>query len=334
MRKFLALGVALFALGGAAQAEPLKLRIHWAVSPGHWAPMIAKIGTMPGVHVHYGKSYVVDPIFIAGSGPALQALAANELDITGLSPQSIAIGINEAKLPLKVIGQQFSTDVPGWDGSGFWVRKDEIKKVEDLKGKVLGVNARGSTIDAAVRTMLLRHGLEDGKDYQVVELRFPAQLAALQSKRTDLAILLRPFDGEAAKDPSLKELFTMGDALGPSETITYVGKADYIAKNRAAIVDFLEDNIRLRRWAAGAGHDQAVKALAELLKKPPAELDYAFTKGDNYYEPNTKVNVERLQKNIDDLVKVKLINATIDVKAVNDPSLSEEAAKRVGVLTN
>jgi ABC-type nitrate/sulfonate/bicarbonate transport system substrate-binding protein len=331
----LALGVALAAIAsGAAQAEPLKIRMHWATAPGHWAPMIARVGTTPGVHVHYGKSYIIDPIFIAGSGPALQALAANELDVTGLSPQSIAIGINEAKLPLKIIGQQFSTDVPGWAGSGFWVRKDEIKKVEDLKGKVIGVNARGSTIDAAVRTMLARHNMEDGKDYQVVELRFPAQLPALQSKRVDLAILLRPFDGEAAKDPSLKELFTMGDSLGPSETITFVGKADYIAKNRAAIVDMLEDNIRLRRWAAGAGHDQAVKFLAEVVKKPAAEIDYAFTKQDNYYDPSAKANIERLQKNIDDLVKIKLINASIDAKAVNDASLSEEAAKRVGPLTN
>jgi NitT/TauT family transport system substrate-binding protein len=335
MRRLIAFGAAIAALAaGAAQAEPVKLRIHWAVAPGHWAPMIAKVGTMPGVHAHYGKSYVVDPIFIAGSGPALQALAANELDITGLSPQSIAIGINEAKLDLKVIGQQFSTDVPGYAGSGFWVRKDEIKKIEDLKSKVIGVNARGSTIDAAVRTMLARHNMEDGKDYQVVELRFPAQLAALQSKRIDLAILLRPFDTEAAKDSSLKELFTMGDALGPSETITYVGRADFIAKNRAAIVDFLEDNIRLRRWASGAGHEQAVKLLAELLKKPPAELDYAFTKNDNYYDPNAKVNVERLQKNIDDLVKIKLINAGINAKTAVDPSLADEAARRVGVLTN
>jgi ABC-type nitrate/sulfonate/bicarbonate transport system substrate-binding protein len=336
MRRLLAFGITLVVIAsGAAQAEPLKIRMHWATAPGHWAPMIARTGTTPGVHVHYGKSYIIDPIFIAGSGPALQALAANELDITGLSPQSISIGINEAKLPLKVIGQQFSTDVPGYAGSGFWVRKDEIKKVEDLKGKVIGVNARGSTIDAAVRTMLARHNMEDGKDYQVVELRFPAQLPALQSKRVDLAILLRPFDTEAAKDPSLKELFTMGDALGPSETITFVGKADYIAKNRAAVVDMLEDNIRLRRWAASsAGHDQAVKFLAEVVKKPAAEIDYAFTKNDNYYDPNAKVNVERLQKNIDDLVKIKLINQSIDAKAAVDPSLAEEAAKRVGPLTN
>jgi NitT/TauT family transport system substrate-binding protein len=331
MRKFVLIVAALLA-AGAAQAEPLKLRIHWATIPGHWAPLNAKIGDK--VQPHYGKSYVVEPIFIAGSGPALQALAAGELELAGLSPQAISAGINEAKLDLRVIGQQLSTDVPGFAGSGFWVRKDEITKVEDLKGKTIGVNARGSTIDAAARTMLSRHGMEDGKDYQIVELRFPAQLPALQSKRVDLAILLRPFDDMAAKDPNLKELFSMGDAIGPTETVTWVGKADFIAKNRAVLIDFLEDNIRLRRWATGAGHDEAVKALAELTKKPVPDMMYAYTKGDNYYDPDAKANSARMQKNIDDLVKIKLVNATIDTKKVVDNSLAEEAAKRVGPMTN
>jgi NitT/TauT family transport system substrate-binding protein len=330
---FLVLVAAALLAAGAAQAEPLKLRIHWATTPGHWAPLIAKFPN--SVQVHYGKSYIVEPIFIAGSGPALQALAAGELELAGLSPQSIAIATNEAKLPVTVIGQQFSTDVPGWAGSSFWVRKGEIAKVEDLKGKVIGVNARGSTIDAAARTMLLKHGMEDGKDYQIVELRFPAQLAALKSKRVDLAILLRQWEGEAKKDPTITPLFSMGDALGPSETITWVGKADFVAKNRAALVDFIEDNIRARRWAASKeGHPEAVKIAAEVTKRPVSEMEYAFTREDNYYEPNATVNVERLQKNIDDLLKIKLLDKSIDAKKHVDLSIAKEAAARVGPMTN
>jgi NitT/TauT family transport system substrate-binding protein len=333
MKTFVALVTALL-VAGTAHADPLKIRLHWAQTPGHWAPMIAKVGSQFGVQTHYGKSYVLEPIFMRGSGPALQALAADELELAGLSPQAIALATNEAKLHLRVIGQQFSTDVPGWAGSSFWVHKDEIHKVEDLKGKTIGVNARGSTIDAAARTMLLRHGLHDGQDYQIVEVRFPAQLAALQSKRVDLAVLLHPWDKEGAKDPSLKPLFSMGDAIGPTETITFVGKNDFVKAHRAALVDFIEDNIRLRRWAAGPGHEQAVKLVAEILKKPTQALEYAYTHEDNYYDPNAAVNVARMQKNINDLVKVKLLKASIDVKKTVDSSIAAEAAKRVGPLTN
>ena len=329
---FIATAAAAALVFGQVQAEPLKLRIHWAQSPGHWPPLIAKAPT--SVQIHYGKSYFVEPIFIAGSGPALQALAAGELELSGLSPQSIAIGINEAKLDLKVIGQQFSTDVPGYAGNSFWVRKGEIKTIEELRGKTVGINARGSTIDAAARTMLLRHGMTDGKDYQLVELRFPAQLAALKSSRIDLAILLRPFDLEAEKDPTLTPLFSMADSIGPTETITFVGRGDFVKAHRAALVDFIEDNIRLRRWAAGPGHEEAVKLLSVIVKKPTADLEYAFTKGDSYRDPDAKVNVARMQKNIDDLVKVKLLNAGINAKAAVDSTIAEEAAKRVGPMTN
>jgi sulfonate transport system substrate-binding protein len=334
MKTLIALAASLVISGAAQASEPLNIRLHWAQSPGHWAPLIAKVADQYGVQPHFGKSYVVDAIFMAGSGPALQALAADELELAGLSPQSIAIARTEAKLDLKVIGQQFSTDVPGYEGNSFWVHKAEIKKVEDLKGKTVGINARGSTIDAAARTMLLRHGLHDGTDYQIVEVRFPAQLAALKSHRVDLAILLRPWDEDGAKDPELAPLFSMADSIGPTETITYVGKAAFVKAHRAALVDFVEDNIRLRRWAAGPGHEQAVKLLAEIVKKKPADLEYAFTKGDSYRDPDAKVNVARMQKNIDDLVKVDLLKSSIKVKDAVDTSIAEEAAKRVGPLTN
>ncbi len=324
------LGAALIAAVSAAgaQAEPVKIRLHWATTPGHWAPLIPLFPK--SVETHYGKSYVVEPIFIAGSGPAMQALAAGELELAGLSPQAIVLATNTAKLKVIVIGQQFSTDVPGWAGSSFWVRKDSgITKVEDLKGKIVGVNARGSTIDAAARTMLERHGLKDGTDYQIVELRFPAQLAALKSKRVDLAILLRQWEGLAKKDTTLKPLFSMGESIGPTETITFVGRADWVKAHRAALVDFIEDSIRARRWAAGPGHEEAVKIVAKVTKRPVKSMEYAWTHEDNYYDPNAEVNIARMQKNIDDLVKIKLLKAPIKVSDVVDPTIAAEAAARV-----
>ena len=322
------LAVAAFGLSQAA-AEPVKIRMHWATTPGHWAPLIAAFPT--SVQTNYGKSYVVEPVFIRGSGPAMQALAAGELEVTGLSPEAINLALTQAKLDVTVVGQQFSTNVPGWGGSSFWVRKDSgIKKVEDLKGKIIGVNARGATIDAAAQTMLLRHGLHDGKDYQIVEVRFPAQLAALQSSRVDLAILLRAWEQKAKQDANLMPLFSMGDAIGPNETITWVTKTDWLKAHRAAVVDMIEDSIRARRWAASKeGHDKAVEIAAKITKRPAKELMYAWTHEDNYYDPNAMVNVKRLQKNIDDLVRIKLLKQSADISKHVDTSIAEEAAKRV-----
>ena len=72
----LLIGAALVAAVAAtgAQAEPLKIRLHWAQTPGHWAPLIPLFPK--SVEIHYGKSYVLEPLFMRGSGPAMQALAA------------------------------------------------------------------------------------------------------------------------------------------------------------------------------------------------------------------------------------------------------------------
>jgi NitT/TauT family transport system substrate-binding protein len=323
-----ALAAALLATPGST--EPVKIRIAWATAPGHITPLIPKASA--DVYRHYGKTYVVEPVFIAGSGPSLQAIAAGEIELGGLSPQSLVLGIAEAKIPLKAIAQLLSSDMPGYGANGFWVRADEIKTIADLKGKKIGVNARGSSIDAAVRTMLNRHGMKDGEDYQIVEMRFPAQLAALESKRLDMAILLQPFNYAAEKKGGFKQLFTMGDALGPAETLSYVGRADWIEKNRSALVDFLEDHMRMRRWLVDPKtRMDAVKVLAEVTKQPVENFaDWAFTMKDTGYRaPDLLIDPARFQKNVDDLKKADVLPMTIPVAPHIDMSLAKAAAARV-----
>lgn len=322
------LAAAIVAAGSPGSAEPIKIRIGWANVSTHLTSIVA--AAPKEIYRHWGQSYVVEPVFIAGSGPALTALAANEIQLGGMSSQALVLAVTEAKLDLKVIGQQVSGGVEGYATTEYWAR-DDIQKVEDLKGKIVGVNARGSTSDAAVKATLIKHGLKDGQDYQIVEMRFSALLPALESKRVDVAILLQPFNLMAARKPGMHVLFTYQDSLGEVETVVWMGKADWIAKNRTALVDFLEDNIRLRKWLYDpANHDAAVKLLAGVAKTPVEEWqDWAFTKRDNYRHPHALVNVARYQRNIDDLHKLGILPTTLDVSKYVDNSLAEEAAKRV-----
>jgi NitT/TauT family transport system substrate-binding protein len=316
------------ASASAAVAEPIKIRIGWANVSTHLTSIVAS--APKDIYRHWGQTYVVEPTFIAGSGPALTAIAANEIELGGMSSQALVLAVTQAKLDMRVIGQQVSGGVEGYATTEYWAR-DDIRKVEDLKGKIVGVNARGSTSDAAVKAMLIKHGLKDGQDYQIVEMRFSALLPALESKRVDVAILLQPFNLMAARKPGMHVLFTYADSIGEVETVVWMGKAEWIAKNRAALVDFLEDNIRLRKWLYDPkNHDAAVKLLAGVAKTPVEEWDeWAFTKKDNYRHPKALVNVARYQKNIDDLHKLGILPSTLDVSKYVDNSLAEEAAKRV-----
>jgi NitT/TauT family transport system substrate-binding protein len=313
----------------AAAAEPVKIRISWAVTPAHLTPLIPLAPA--GVYRHYGKSYVVEPIHIAGSGPALQALAAGELQMGGLSAQALVLGATRANLDLRVVAQLMSQGVEGYPSSDYYARKGEIKSPADLKGKIFAVNARGSTIDAAVRRYMGKQGFKDGQDYRIVEVRFPAMLAALESKRVDVAPLLQPFNLMAEKKGHMEPVFSTIDALGGTQTLQYIARASWVAANRAAVVDFFEDHLRLRRWLMDpANRDAALKILADLTKRPVASYqDWAFTKKAYYYDPNGLSDSKLLQKNIEDLKEMDILPASVDVEKYTDMSLVQEAKKRL-----
>jgi ABC-type nitrate/sulfonate/bicarbonate transport system substrate-binding protein len=327
--RLLATGAAAAFLAAPAAAEPVKIRIAWAVAPAHITPLIPE--APEGVYKHYGKSYVVEPIRMNGSGPALQGLAANEIDLGGLSVQALVLGVNRAKIDLQVIAQVMSGGVEGYGSTEYYTRKGESTDLKSFKGKVIAVNALGSTIDAAVQAQFGKVGMSPGKDFQIVEVRFPAMLAALESKRVDLAPLLTPFNLIAEKKGAVAKVFDMTEALGPTETLVWIGKGDWIAKNRAALVDFLEDNMRLRAWAENPKtRPQALAVLSKLTKQPVKNYEeWAFTKVDNYRDPRAMVDVDRLAKNIADLNKLGVLEGSVDVKKHVDMSIAKDAAARL-----
>ena len=317
---------------GTAGAEPTKIRVDWSTIPGQFAPLIPTVPKYaPNVYRHYGKSYVVEPIRLQGGGASLTALAAGQVDIVTIPPQALVLGVTEAKLDMRVIGQQISTEVPGYLLTHFWVRGSEVKKVEDLKGKVVAVNARGANVNSAAHIIMRKFGLEEPRDYQIAEVRFPAMVAALESKRVDAAPLVPPFDRIAARNPEFKRLFSVGDAFGPVETLMFITNAAFVTKNRAALVDFLEDNIRMRRWMFDPKtRVDAIKQLSDTTKIPVAEYEeWVYTTNDYYYHPQALTDVQRLQHNVEVLKQAGVIANAINVTPYVDLSLVKEAAARV-----
>jgi len=318
-------------LAGSVSAEPVKIRLQYSNLPDQFGPLITGAPKYKkDLYKFYGQSYVVEPIFMAGAGPALTALAAKEIDIAGLSPSTVGVAVSEAKLDIRVFAQQLTTDMPGWGGNSFWVRRGEIERVEGLKGKVIATNSRNSSVDAAIRMYLGTFGLKDGRDYQFAEIRFPAQLAALESKRVDMTILLAPWSLKAEENPNLKPLFTFGEIMGPTDNAAWAARTSWIAENRAALVDFLEDNMRLRRWMYDpTARPDALKLIVEVTKQPLENFEsHVFTHKDIYRDPHAMIVVDRFQKSLDISYKAGLLPETIDASKYLDASLVEEAKAR------
>jgi NitT/TauT family transport system substrate-binding protein len=326
---FAALAATLIA--GTAAAEPLKLRISYAGStPGQFGPILEACAEVPGLYKHWGKSYIVESVVLRGSGPALTALAADEIEIGSMSYETFGNGIVNAKLELRVVADVLGTGMNGWGDDYFQARKGEMKSIRDLKGKVAAVNSRGGAPDTALRHWSAKHGLKHGEDYQVVEVPMPAMLAALESKRADLVFTSEPRTGIAERSGKFEPLFSIAQSLGPTQSLVWVAKAAFVAKNRPALVDFIEDHIRMRHYLFDMKNREEVIALVMKAAKQPREaVDYVFTKRDHWRDPNARADIALLQTNVNDAKTLGLLPDTFDVARYSDMSLIEDALKRI-----
>jgi sulfonate transport system substrate-binding protein len=321
-------GLCALAFAGAASADPLKIREGW-VAPGNWGSIWLQ---KKDLAKHFGQSYVMEPAHYAGTPPMVTALATNEVEIANLAYSTLGIAIENAGLDdLRVICDEFQDGVSGYYSQEYMVLKDSpIQKVEDLKGKVLATNAEGSAVDVAMKAMLHKHGLENKRDYTVVEAPFPAMKAMLAEKKVDLIPAVLPFSYDPELQKIARDLFVQKDAIGITDMVVWQARKPFIDQNRAVMVDFMEDTLRIVHWYLDpANHDAATQILADLVKRPQATFDWAFTNRDVYHDHNLMPNLGALQKNIDMTRDLGFIKSSFDVKKYSDLSLVEEAAKRL-----
>lgn len=325
------LGMAVVLLSVAsAQAHPIKIRINWSVTPAHLTPLIPLIPK--NVYRHYGKSYVVKTIKMRGTGPAITALAANDLDVAALSYQGLAVAILNAKVHVEAIADVLQ-DHPPHVSDGYWVRRNSgINNVKDLRGKVLAVNSLGSGDDAGLRHMLDEHGLTSTTDYTEVEVPFPAMVPEIEAHKIDLGFVVIPFAFRAEKDPKLKELFTLRDSMGPQVTVMWVAKKSYIKAHHAVLVDLLEDQILARRWLK-THRVKMAQLLSRITHRPASDYaSWVLTRRDDaYHSPDMMFKVSTLQHNIDEVSQLDKLSRRIHVAKYVDFSLAREAAARLGM---
>jgi ABC-type nitrate/sulfonate/bicarbonate transport system substrate-binding protein len=321
------IGAALMA--GAQAAEAVKIRLAYIVPISNWGGMLLE---KKDLATHLGKTYQLEVTRFAGTPTEITALATGDLDIAGLTYPTLPIAIENAGMTdLRIIGDEFQDGNAGYYSNEFMVLADgPIKKVEDLKGKAVATNAAGSAVDIAMRAMLRKHGLEDKRDYTIIEAPFPTMRAMLAEKKVDLVPAVVPF----ALDPEFRKiarpLFTTKDAVGITQFSMWVARKGFIEKNRAALTDFMEDALSIVRWYLDpANHQQVMDICARITGQPAARFDWVFTDKDNYRDRDMMPDLVALQRNVDLTRDLGFIKASFDVKKYVELGVVEDAAKRL-----
>jgi NitT/TauT family transport system substrate-binding protein len=154
--------------------------------------------------------------------------------------------------------------------------------------------------------------------------------AMLLDKKADLAPYVLPFNF----DPQLKQiarpLFSSKDAVGVSQFIIWAMRKSFIDKNRAAVVDFMEDMLTIERWFMDPkNHKEVAEIAGKMMKAPPERFDWLFTSRDYYRNPDMLPDLKALQANINLAKELGFIKEPMDVLKYTDLSLVQEAAKRL-----
>ncbi len=316
---------------GAAQADPVKIRIGWIVSPASLIPiMFAK----PGVAQHQGVSYTLEPIHFQGSNLQITALQSGDLDIAALGFSSFSVAVENAGIQdLRVIADEIQDGVTGWGGADFMVLKDgPIKTVDDLKGKVLATNVIGGGVDTIMKAMLFKHHMLEKRDFTEIEAAFPNMNSVLLERKADLVTAAHPFEDDPAFQAKARVLFNTHDAMGAVELSFWTARTGFIQKNHAALGDLLEDYVRAYHWYLNpANREEAIQIASNFTKVPAKAFEsWLFTPHKDFYRnPNAVPDIAAITRNIHAQKELGLIKADLDAAKYADLSLLNAAIGRV-----
>jgi NitT/TauT family transport system substrate-binding protein len=302
----------------ALAQDKVKIRIGTHISISAHLFMQKK----PDVLKHMGKTYEVEWVRFSGSGDAMPALVAGKLDGCLATPFPLANALFQSHVPVTVVHQLLSFGFDGYYDDSTVVRADSgINGVADLKGKIFGVNAIGSTVEQNMRIMARKNGLDPDRDITIVEGRPPFLPAMVRDNKVQAATLFQPFYEQAMAKGDLKVLFRVSDIYGgPTDYVFMAFDDKFLKANPAVVRDYIEDYLLAVNWALD-NRAEAVKIYANEWKLPFDVADsYLLTKKDYLVRRTGQLSAKNIQPIIDGLAANGFIGQTFDVSKYIDLS--------------
>ena len=163
---------------------------------------------------------------LVGSTIQVAALTTGDIDFSGAQSQVMAGAARG--LPVKVVG--FLTIKPS-----FWLMaKPEIKSMADLKGKIIGITAIGSSTDTLARFLVSKNGLTPDREVAFIGTGTTSNiLTAMKAGTVDAGVLSPPFNAMATQ-MGYRTLAYFGDYV--EQSLSGVGTSDRMIRERPELV--------------------------------------------------------------------------------------------------
>jgi len=245
--------VVLFLTIGATPISAQLKKVRFSTTGISISELPFKVAQLKGLWREEGLD--VEVILIRGA-VGMQALLGGSVDYTSASGSTIAAAVRG--LPVKLVF--ISSSKPQFE----LVSQPQIKSVQELKGKVVGISSRGGSNDLMMQMILQKNGLAPNKD--VTTIIVGAQEETVIALRTGLiaAALLTPPRNFMLQRDGFNRIAYSGDYLS-----TYanggIGVTDEkIKTNPSEVLALVKGTLK--------GLQFSMKNRAEMVKIMPAYL--------------------------------------------------------------
>jgi len=179
--------------------------------------------------------------------------------------------------------------------------RPEIKRLEDLRGKKIGVTRIGATTHYFALQVFKRRGMEAGRDYAMVQTGgAPEMLAALLSGAIDAGTMSSPWDARAISQGYHYVVYGP-DLRIPQVAVSLITRRSFMAQNSPLLGRFM----RAMAEAAKTLHtDKEIvfKVLSKYLRIDDRKvLDQAYNAEIKALEPRMELRLEAVQAILDDI---------------------------------
>ena len=246
----------------------------------------------------FAKEGLEDQMILIPSGSQLaQVAVAGEVDIASLNASS-AMAAAVAGADIKFIGSQVNKMI-----MSMYVRP-EIKSIEGLKGKKIGITRFGSATDMSARYALRKYNLDPQKDVTVVQMgAMSSIMAGLQGGAVDAGLVSGPTQFTVEK-LGFKELISITDMDLPFPNPVLVAQGGILRKRPELIDKFM------RAYARGVHRAKTDRELALKVLARYNRIDDAFSLQKTYdlyvvkaLEKAPFIDIAGMQSVLDDLAK-------------------------------
>ena len=290
-----------------------RIRIAWAgASPANsaiWVIQEKKLLQKQGVEPEI--------ISISASPTVLQALLAGEIDVTATSVATLVTSRLAGADTVMILGivRTFVDHI---------ITAQGITTVEQLKGKVGGVNRIGSTSDTGLRFALRRLGVDPDRDTKIITAGGnPERFAALSKGVIQFTIIPEPFVREALK-LGFRDFFDIGSLKIPFWWNSALSREAIVKAKRPLLLKFARAMVEAIHFNKTNKEEAKVIWGKYLRISDPEGLERAYQAYTSAFPENLLPTSEGVKTLLDDLAPRDPKAAAADPKAFVDASLVRE----------